>query len=571
MTKRFIRCLAAVTILFLAGCSSTPEQVGFEAVNTKEELTRHSKEFTKGVIKVAEGVHVAIGYALSNSILIEGEDGIIIVDTTESAESAAEILREFRKITDKPVRAIIYTHNHADHVFGAGVFAEGDDPEVYAHESTSDLVDRVVNELRPIIAKRALRMFGNCLDKEALVNCGVGPFLAVGENYTTKYLKPTTTLSDRMSIQVAGVRMDLVHAPGETDDHLFVWLPDKKVMLPGDNIYKAFPNLYTIRGTKYRDPMKWVAAIDKLRQYDIDYLVPSHGRPIEGTENIRKILTNYRDGIQFVYDQTIRGINKGMTPDELVQQVKLPRHLAESPYLQEFYGKVEWGVRTVFDGNIGWYNGRPSQLSPLGPKDRAKRYVEMAGGEGAMLKEIEGALDKGDYQWALELSDYVLVFAPDNDKAQKLCVRALTSLGESETNPNARHYYLTMAAELRDNFTVEYSAIQTEETLKNFSTKGFFRLLACNLIPEKSIDKDIKVGFVFPDVKEEWTVHVRHGVAEVQPFLMKDVSIKATMDSQVWKEMLAKVRNPVVTIASSDVKVEGGSIDFISFLTMFKG
>lgn len=570
MKRLWILVLVIAVSLIMVGCDDTPKQVGFEKVNTPENLANHSKEFKKGVIKVTEGVHVAVGYALANSILIEGEDGVIIVDTTESAETAAQILAEFRNITSKPVKAIIYTHNHADHIFGAGIFAEGSNPEIIAHDSTAGLVDRAINELRPIVTIRAMRMFGNYLDDEALVNNGVGPFLAVGENYSAQYLRPTQTFSDQLSLEVAGVQIELIHAPGETKDQVIVWLPDKKVMLPGDNIYRAYPNLYTIRGTQYRDPLQWVAAIDKMRTYHPHYLVPSHGRPITGSDTISRVLTNYRDGIQFVYDQTIRGINKGLTPNELVEIIKLPRHLSESPFLQEFYGKIEWGVRTIFDGNLGWYDGNPSQLSPLGPKSRAQRYVKLAGGAGALLGEIKGALDREDDKWVLELTDYLLTLNPDNEEAKALRVAALTRLGEREGNPNARHYYLTRAVEIRDGFSVGNNVKITSEILRGFSTRGFFRMLVTNLIPGKSIDKDIKVGFIFPDVNEKWTVHVRKGVAELQPFLMEDLAIKASMNSQVWKEMLSKVRNPVITVAGSDVQIEGSSIDFIAFLSLFK-
>ena len=555
---------------FITGCSDSSRKVGFEAVKTPEELIAHSREFKKEIIKVNEKVYVAVGYALANIIMIEGEDGVIIVDTTESVEAAMQIREEFLKITDKPVKAIIYTHNHADHVLGTGVFAKDSDPEIYAHELTAGLVDRAINELRPIVSERGMRMFGIYLENEAMVNAGVGPFLAASENHNADYLKPTKTFVDKMSVEIAGVQIELIHAPGETDDHLFVWLPDEKVMLPGDTVYKSFPNLYTIRGTQYRDPMQWVAAIDKLRSYHPEHLVLSHGQPIEGAENITNILTDYRDGIQYVYDQTIRGMNKGMMPDELAKQVKLPEHLAKSPYLQEFYGKVEWGVRTVFDGNLGWYSGSPSTLLPLGLKDRAQRYIQLAGGQDSMIREAEEALKKADHQWALELTDYLMAVDPDNEIIKKIRISALTRLGETEANANARHYYLTMAAELRDGFRAAYTGTPSAESLRNFSTKGFFRLLASSLVPEKSIDADIKTGFVFPDVNEEWTVHVRRGVAEVQPYLMKDLSYKLTLDSQVWKEMLAQVRNPAIAVASSEVEVEGGSIGFLKFLTMFK-
>jgi len=233
-------------------------------------LAAHSAEFEKRVYRVTDGVHVAVGYALANSILIEGDDGAIIVDVTGSVETAREVRAEFEKITDKPIRALIYTHNHADHVFGGkGFFDEATptDIDIYAHETTEYYINRVVGILRPILSRRSARMFGTHLSHgpEGLINDGIGPSLEIGPESTLGLLRPTRTFRDELELEIAGVKLVLVHAPGETNDQLFVWLPDKKTLLPGDNVYKAFPNLYTIRGTLYRDVLEWSRSVDKMR------------------------------------------------------------------------------------------------------------------------------------------------------------------------------------------------------------------------------------------------------------------------------------------------------------------
>ena len=148
-----------------------------------------------------------------------------------------------------------------------------------------------------------------------------------------------------------------------------MWLPERKVLLCGDNIYKSFPNLYTIRGTSYRSPKAWAASVDKMRALHADFLVPSHTRPIVGAEQIDKVLTDYRDAIRYVYDQSIRLMNQGLMPDQIVARLRLPAPLAKSPWLQEFYGKVSWGAKTTFDGNLGWFDGDPAHLQPLPPEE----------------------------------------------------------------------------------------------------------------------------------------------------------------------------------------------------------
>ena len=165
-------------------------------------------------------------------------------------------------------------------------------------------------------------MFGTFLDDAALVNAGIGPCLGIHENSTMGLVRPTHTFEETLEQEISGVRFELVFAPGETNDQIFVWLPDKKVLLPGDNIYQSFPNLYTIRGTPYRDVNKWVESLDKMRALRPEHLVPSHTMPISGADKIYEILTDYRDAIQYVHDQTIRGMNRGLTPDELVETIR---------------------------------------------------------------------------------------------------------------------------------------------------------------------------------------------------------------------------------------------------------
>ncbi len=211
-----------------------------------------------------------------------------------------------------------------------------------------------------------MRMFGNYLPEDEMVNDGIGAFLGIDSDSRLFAMPPTHTFSDQLKLKIAGVDIELVHAPGETNDQIFVWLPQQRVLLPGDNIYKAFPNLYTIRGTPYRDVSQWVDSLDKMRQRQPQFLVPSHTRPIVGAEQVDATLQVYRDAIQFVHDQTVRYMNKGLTPDQIVERVRLPEHLASHPYLQEFYGKVDWSVRSIFGGYMGWFDGNSSTLLPLG-------------------------------------------------------------------------------------------------------------------------------------------------------------------------------------------------------------
>jgi alkyl sulfatase BDS1-like metallo-beta-lactamase superfamily hydrolase len=230
------------------------------------DLAAHSDEFRREVIRVTDGVYAAVGFGLANSVLIEGDDGVIIVDTMESAEAALPVKDAFTRITPKPVKAIIYTHFHSDHTLGAGVMAGEDKPEIYAHATTEAHLKRIATVTRETTYRRAMRQFGTLLPEGGVVNCGIGPRLVYDGTQTISILPPTKTFSgDRLDVRIAGVRIVLLHAPGETPDQIVVWLPEKRVLLPADDYYKSFPNLYAIRGTAYRDVMQWVHSLDMMR------------------------------------------------------------------------------------------------------------------------------------------------------------------------------------------------------------------------------------------------------------------------------------------------------------------
>jgi len=562
--------LPFILISILISCQNQKEKIVFEqAISSVEELIKHSEEFeTPEVITVTEGVHVAIGFGLANSILIEGLKGNIIVDCTESNEVAAKVKAEFNKINDKPIKAIIYTHNHADHIFGAGVMAGNDNPEIYSHELTNYYIDRLLNIVQPVVGRRSIRMFGTQLDAKSHINCGIGPQLDSDENTTRSLLRPTKTFKDKLEVEIEGVKIHLAHVPGETDDQLYVWLPEKQVLLPGDNIYKTFPNLYTIRGTPYRDVKKWANSLDKMRYLEPAFLVPSHTRPIKGVEKIKEILQDYADGVRYVHDQTIRFMNQGLTANEITEKVILPPHLSQSPYLKEFYGRVDWSVKNIFNGYLGWFDGNATTLLPLPLKEKAEKMVALAGGMENLVSNAQNALKSKEYQWSLELADHILRLDPEHKLAQELRFESLTGLGSQQSNPNARNYFLSQALEMKGQ-SMDLIAERTTDMVHSIPIQAIFEAMAVKTNPEKSLNYNKIAVFNFTDTSEKWSLHIRNGVTEIQPFAKENPDLEIKTTSKIWKEIVATIRKPLVAIAKGDLNIEGGIGNFSEFMDMF--
>ena len=296
------------SFIFLYSCSnSNNTEINIPLTSEVESLVEHSKEFEKRVLSYDTPggmIHFAIGFGIANSIMVEGENGNIIIDAADSVYEAEKIYALFREKNKNPIKAIIYTHNHGDHTFGAAYYLQSqkEKPQIIAHEDTDYYVQRIMGILNPVITSRSTKMFGTLLPEEDVINVGIGPNLSVSKS-PTGYVKPDTTFSDSLNLNIEGIELELYHAPGETNDQIFIWLPKHKALMPGDNIYKTFPNLYTIRGTSHRDVKGWVDSIDHMKTFEPEYLFPSHTKPILGKETIQDAMNVYRDAIQYIHDQ----------------------------------------------------------------------------------------------------------------------------------------------------------------------------------------------------------------------------------------------------------------------------
>lgn len=408
--------------------------------------------YPKTVTKVVSGIYHVMGYAHSNAIIIEAENSVILIDTLDTDKRAEKLKKLIADITEKPIKTIIYTHGHPDHKGGAAVFSDTN-PEIIAFAPKKTILGRT-NELNDILNKRTSYQFGYMLSDEEVITQGIGirKGFTVGEG--TYAFVPATTIYKEEKVKriIDGVNIELVSAIGETDDQIFVWLPDSKVLCCGDNYYGCWPNLYALCGSQYRDVSAWVDTLDLILSYPAEYVLPGHTKPLMGRDIVQEVLTNFRNAIDYVLIRTLEGMNKGLTMEALASSIKLLEKLAKLPYLGEFYGTVAWSVRSIYSGYLGWFDGNPTNLNKLPPKEYADKMLVLIGDEEKVIAEIKKSLVNQDLQWAIELSDLLIAADRERKIGKQLKAEGLIALSKLETSANGRHYYIACAKELLENW-----------------------------------------------------------------------------------------------------------------------
>jgi alkyl sulfatase BDS1-like metallo-beta-lactamase superfamily hydrolase len=395
-------------------------------------------------------VYHVMGHGHSNASFIIADTSVILIDALDTDSRGARLAGIIVEHTDKPVRTIIYTHGHPDHRGGAGAFA-ATNPEVIAFAPARPLLERT-EQISAVLDRRGTRQFGYELTDDEAISQGIGPRegIAVGDGVRA-FLPPTTVYTEpQVDRTIDGVSLQLRATPGEAEDQCCVWLAAHKVLFCGDTYYGCWPNLYAIRGGQYRDIAGWIASLDLLRAYPADAVLPGHTRPIIGREAVVEVLTTFRNALDYVLSETLACMERGLGLDETAAAVTLPAEYRDLPYLQEFYGTVAWSVRGIYTGYLGWFDGNPTHLNPLAPREFADRMVAQLGGPEAVGMAIDAANASGEYQWALELVDLLLTQEPDAIPLKRAKATALTGLGRQETSANGRHYYLACARELLD-------------------------------------------------------------------------------------------------------------------------
>lgn len=559
-------------------------------------LAKYEEFFPPAVIPVTDGVWVARGYNRDNPTLIEGVNGLIVVDPGESIPAAQIVKDAFNAALDnifdkKPVTAIIYTHHHDCHVNGASVFAD-EHTEIIGHEN---LLNSMFSEwFGPVFPSRAeggLKMSGT-LFMDAPVQNGEGWYVGYGiagpQIFGPSGFMPLTkTINEDTRMTIAGVDVELIPVAGETQDVLFVWLPRKKVLIQIAIVYEAFPAVSTMRGSRQRDPLDYVNSLKIARGLNPEYLVAIHGpNPVTtGAENVREYLTNFSDAIQFVNDQTVQYLNRGFTAGEMKDLIVLPPHLASSPYLQEIYGSKDWNIFHIFRYYRGYYTGEVRDLFPQSTLSEAQMSAHLAGGVDALAGKAESARAAGQLEWALRLADDALVLDPNHAAAFETKKAAMLALAENTMNSQARNMllsdYLLMTGQARMSFEFGDPKTAFSRIDDNFvplmPMDTLHRIMAVNLNASKSMETTVIVGLALTDMGTNskkpayYDLNVRKGILEVNPPYPGKSQFVISTDSLTWKELVLGKLEPEAAVADGKVTISGGSPEsFYAFMDLFE-
>ena len=530
---------------------------------------------TNGLFQVADGIYQVRGYDVSNMTWIRGKTGWIVVDPLSSVESAAAAVTIARKhLGADPVVAVIFTHSHVDHFAGVAAVLPETGAEHVRVITPRRFVEEVTSEnvlAGTAMSRRAAYQFGFSLPygERAYVDSGLGKQPLTG---SSSFAMPTDIV-DRtpQAMTIDGVEFVFQYAPdSEAPAELAFYLPAQRAYCGAEIVSRTMHNLYTLRGAKVRDALKWSSYIDDAIQRftDVELVFTSHNWPVFGHARSLAFLKGQRDTYRFIHDQTLRLANQGATPREISEQLELPPTLAASFANRGYYGTLRHNAKAVYQFYFGWYDANPASLNPLPPVELGEKYVEAVGGAAALKEKARAAIAAGDYRWAASLLDH-LVFADESDaEARELLASAYDQLGYQAESGVWRSVYLSGANELRHGITkLEIDARTAAAILGRIPLELFFTAMATRVNGPKAAESDpVTLNFVFTDLGETHVLNVENGVLHSW---QRDADPSAAVTVKLTRELFLKMVTGQVglkeMIFSDQLDVDGSRAALLSF------
>ncbi len=569
-----------------------PQQYGFitEGAETpatvNPSLWRQSQLINiSGLFEVTEGLYQVRNFDLSNMTIIEGTEGITIVDPLVSSETAKAALDLYRKHRgDKPVKAVIYTHSHVDHYGGVrGIVDEADVTsgavKIYAPEGFLEAAVAENVMAGTAMSRRASYMYGNLLkaDPKGQVGAGLGTTTSAG---TVTLIPPTNIITETGQKEtIDGLTYEFLMAPGsEAPSEMLWYIEEKKAIQTAEDATHTLHNTYSLRGAKIREPLPWSKYLNQALTMwgdKAEIIFAQHHWPTWGNGNVKELLSKQRDLYRYINDQTLHMVNQGMTMREIAEAFKLPDSLAKFWANRGYYGSVYHDVAATYVLYLGWFDGNPSTLHELPPAEASKKYVEFMGGAEAVLEKAKKSYEQGDYRWVAQVVNHVVFADPNNQDAKNLTADALEQLGYQAESGPWRNFYLTGAKELREGVTeLPTPNTASPDTVRAMSLDLFFDYLGVRLNSEKAGDTKLTFNFDFGEKDGKYLLQLENGVLNNtagQQADNADATITLTRDSlngiALGETTLDKA------IADGSVKVTGDNAklgQLVSMLDQFE-
>lgn len=551
---------------------------GREGQVANQAMIDKREEYDIKLHKVTDRVYCSVGNGLSNSAMIIGDTGMIIIDTNESMESAQFDLDAFRTVTDKPVSAVIYTHEH--YVNGTELYVGKGNPgnlPIVAHEKLIQVTNSILSEMNDTYMSRGLMQFGAMLPSEGedgTVMGGIGAYYKNPhtESSTAGFIAPNELIPDvdkakMTEMTIDGVRFQFYPMFSDSAANINFFLPDERVAF-SNTVWPSFFNMFTPRGAVYRDPTVLYQSIDTMIGWNAIAHVGCHGVPIMGEDKVRRELDLYRDCIQFVYDQTVRYMNKGYDPDQIAETVKIPAFMLEGMCTKPLYGEVEHFYRGVYRGTVGWFGTDPLELHPVSKKFESGKIVDAFGGADAVVAAANEALADDQFAWAATLATYVLNIDADNAGAKAAKAQAFRKMAQVTFATNTRHFYMTRALELEGKLAVPKTIPYNASKLPAAKRTLLLDIMRTSLDYEKAMDVNKSLQVTYTDEGVTNAIVIGNCVGQVVLGGVEDPTVEIKMEYPVACEIIAGKTKLADAVAAGTIQIVGDKAELEAILEL---
>ena len=544
-------------------------------------LWRQSRlNMNHGLFEVVPGVYQVRGLDIANMTLIEGDSGVIVVDTLTSIEGARAAMElYFRHRGARPVAAVIFTHTHTDHWGGArGVLAEDVLASGRVPIIAPDLfMEHAVSEniiAGPAMLRRAQYQFGPFLPRgpRGQVDCGLGKSMAAG---SVALLRPTDLImatGDKRSID--GLEFEFQMAPNsEAPAEMHFFVPRYKLLNLAENCTHNFHNLLPFRGADVRDALAWSKYLGEALQMwggQADAMCGQHHWPVWGHERISAMIRQQRDLYKFAHDQTIRLMNHGLTATEIAETIKLPASLDGAWHARGYYGHIRHNVKAIYQKYLGWYDANPVNLDPLPPVEAGRKYVDYMGGAETLLARAAKDFARGEFRFVAQAVSHLVFADPGNQAARALLADTFEQLGYAAESATWRNAYLFGAQELRQGMPkAPPRPPMSRETLAALQTGQLWDVLGVRLNGPKAEGKHIVFNWAFTDTGETFILTLENcALTYIAGTQAAAADAGFTLARGVLDEVIAKLTSFPEAVTAGRIKVSGNPMRLAELMAL---